>query len=261
MAKTVSILAVAACAVALAACSHGNPTALAAQEAAAPADAAPSYASRLAGDAERDARRKASETLAFMQIRPGQTVFEMEAGGGYWTELFSHHVGVDGAVIMQNPAAFVPFVEEELARRFTEGRLPNVHRSLSMFDALEAQDASVDLITWVQGPHELFYTLDSGETLGDPAGSYAEIFRVLKPGGAFVVIDHAALAGAPSTTGQELHRIDPAIVVASAQQAGFTLEARADFLANPEDPHTNSVFDPAIRGQTDQFALRFRKPM
>lgn len=227
---------------------------------AAHAASALAHPGRLAGDSENDARRHAAETLAFFQVSPGDTVFEMEAGGGYWTELLSATVGPEGQVVMQNPEGFRRFVGEAIAQRFTPGRLANVRQSWTMFEPLDAADASVDVVTWVQGPHELYYTPQPGVNLGDPARSYAEIFRILKPGGAFVVVDHSAIDGSPSSTGNDLHRIDPAIVIQMAQAAGFTLEARGEFLRNPADPRTANVFDESIRGHTDQFALRFRKP-
>ncbi|MEZ5928439.1 MAG: methyltransferase domain-containing protein [Parvularculaceae bacterium] len=205
-----------------------------------------------------DARRKPELALEFFQVAPGMTVFEIEAGGGWYTELLSHAVGPTGTVIMQNPEGFRDFVGDKIDARLASDRLGNVRESYSNFDFLDAEDASVDLVTWVQGPHELYFTPDSG-TLGDPKKSYAEIYRILKPGGAFVVIDHSAVDGAPETTGNDLHRVDKAIVEKMAEDAGFTLEATSDFLANPEDDRTLGVFDPTIRGYTDQFALRFRK--
>jgi predicted methyltransferase len=214
---------------------------------------------RLAADRDSDARRKAAETLAFFQVAQGQTIFDIEAGGGYWTELLAQATGPGGAVVMQNPAGFIPFVQEQLTARFADGRLPTVRQSVSLFDALDAPASSIDLVTWVQGPHELYYR-PQGASLGDPATAYAEIYRILKPGGAFVAVDHSAIPGAPESAGDDLHRIDSAIVIRMAEAAGFRLEARGDFLANPQDDRTTNVFDPAIRGRTDQFALRFRKP-
>jgi len=211
-------------------------------------------------DRKDDERRKAATALEFMQIAPGDHVFEIEAGSGWYTELFSRAVGAQGSVVMQNPEGFLVFVGKQIDARLADNRLSNVTQSLSNFDALSAEDGAADLVTWVQGPHELYYVPGENETLGDPSKSYSEIYRITKPGGAFVVIDHWAEAGAPETTGNDLHRIDRAIVVSMAEAAGFTLEAESDFLANPEDPRTIAVFDPAIRGHTDQFALRFRKP-
>lgn len=215
---------------------------------------------RLDADRKDDERRKPAAALEFFQIAPGMTVFEIEAGSGWYTELLSRAVGAGGSVAMQNPQGFLSFVGEQITARLADNRLANVHQTLSNFDAFDAADGSADVVTWVQGPHELYYKPDDGSSLGDPSTSYAEIYRITMPGGAFVVIDHSAAAGAPETTGNDLHRIDRAVVVTMAESAGFALESESDFLANPEDPLTIAVFDPAIRGHTDQFALRFRKP-
>jgi predicted methyltransferase len=187
-------------------------------------------------------------------------VFEVEAGGGYFTELYSYAVGSEGAVVMQNFQGFADYAKDEIAARLADNRLANVRVSISMHDALDAEDNSMDVATWVQGPHELYYKPTPDADFGDPQGSFNAIFRIVKRGGAFVVIDHVAAAGAPVTAGNDLHRIDKAHVIALAEGAGFILEAESDFLANPEDDHTLLVFDPKITGKTDQFALRFRKP-
>ncbi|MFN3959551.1 MAG: class I SAM-dependent methyltransferase [Parvularculaceae bacterium] len=268
------ILLLSACGLVAAACAQKSETAAApvgedpaiaaaatpAVDYAAVAAAAVADARRPEADRADDERRKPAAALAFFQVGPGMTVFEIEAGAGWYTELLSHATGPSGAVVMQNPAGFRAFVGEQIDARLAGGRLSNVRQSLSPFDALDAADASVNVVTWVQGPHDLYYMPGDGAFLGDPTRAYAEIFRILKPGGVFAVIDHSALAGAPDSTGHDLHRIDRAIVVRMAERAGLKLEAESDFLANPDDPRTATVFDPAIRGRTDQFALRFRKP-
>jgi predicted methyltransferase len=271
-----SLLLLTACAAGLAACAEKDaapaaaPIVPAESQPAESAPSAPDYAAIAAAavaDARRpeadradDERRKPAAALEFFRVAPGMTVFEIEAGAGWYTELLSHAVGPGGAVVMQNPEGFRAFVGEQIDARLKDARLANVRQSLSNFDVLDAPDASIDIATWVQGPHELYFLPQDGKSLGDPAKSYAEIFRILKPGGAFAVIDHSAVAGAPESAGNDLHRVDRAIVIAMAAAAGFTLEAESDFLANPEDPRTIGVFDPAFRGKTDQFALRFRKP-
>ena len=207
-----------------------------------------------------DARRKPATALEFFRIEPGMSVFEIEAGNGWYTELLSHAVGARGDVVMQNPEGFIPFVGEQIEARLSGDRLSNVRQSISNFDRLDGADESADLVTWVQGPHELFYRPEDGASFGDPAAVFAEIHRITKPGRVFVVIDHSALAGAPDATGDDFHRIDKAIIIALAEAAGFKLEAESDFLANADDTRTIPVFDPSIRGYTDQFALRFRKP-
>lgn len=214
---------------------------------------------RPAADREKDAARKPVDSLAFMEIRPRAVIFEIEAGGGWYTELLSRAAGPEGRVSMQNPQGFLEFVSKDIEERLKDGRLANVKQSISNFDELEAADASVDLVTWVQGPHELYFKPSDGVDLGDPGDAYAEIYRILKPGGAFVVIDHSAEDGAPETTGDTLHRIDKVVVMQMADQAGLKLVDEADFLANPGDDRKKSVFDPSIRGHTDQFVLRFRK--
>lgn len=224
------------------------------------ANAAVNDPDRWPDDAANDERRKPVETLAFMKIGPGMSIFEVEAGGGYFTELFSHAVGAEGSVVMQNPEGFLAFVGDEITARLADSRLANVRQSLTIFDALDAEDSSMDLVTWVLGPHDLYYLPEDGSTLGVPAGAFAEIYRITKPSAAFVVIDHSAVEGSPETTGNTLHRIDQALVVAMAEAAGFELDSESDFLARPEDDRTSHVFSEDIRGKTDQFALRFRKP-
>lgn len=228
--------------------------------------AAPDYAALLTAadrpvaDAGDDAARKPAEVLAFAKVMPGQTVIDIEAGGGYYTELLSHAVGPTGKVIMQNPNFGAEF-QKEMDLRVKDGRLANTTQSSSNFDALSPADGTVDVATWFLGPHELYYKpKENPAGFGDPAKAFAEVFRVLKPGGSFVILDHAAAAGAPATSGNDLHRIDPMLVKAAATTAGFVLEEESALLANPADDHTKGVFDPAIRRHTDQFLLRYKKP-
>lgn len=158
---------------------------------------------RSEADRERDESRKPEAMLTFMEVKPGLSVFEIEAGDGYMTELFSRAVGSEGSVVMQNPEGFRNFSGDKIDARLADNRLPNVRASYSNFDALDANDASMDLVTWVWGPHELYYHPEGGD-LGDPATAYSEIFRILKPGGAFVVIDHAAAEGSPELAGYKV---------------------------------------------------------
>lgn len=227
---------------------------------------APDYAAlvaepgRPAEDVERDAARQPAAILALTGVKPGDTVLEIEAGSGYFTELLSRAVGAQGKVYMQNPAAFDAFLGDTLTKRL-EDRLVNVSYLKSDFDAFGLPDASVDVATWFQGPHELWYIPEgTTEKLGDPDKSFGEIARVLKPGGTFIVIDHVAPAGSPPSTGGDTHRIDPAILRDMAAAAGFTLREESGLLRNPEDDGLTNVFDPAIRGKTDQVVLIFTRP-
>jgi predicted methyltransferase len=256
-------------ALAFAACGDNAPETAAAPAApeAPVAEPAPDYAAvvsstdRLPTDTERDAARKPAEILAFSKVMTGDTVLEMEAGGGYYTELLSRAVGPTGKVIMQGPKEFLQFYKEDMDAHLADGRLANVTVSQTPFDTLEAADGTVDVVTWFQGPHEMYCKAACGNApLGETAKAYTEIFRVLKPGGYFVINDHVAAAGAPETTGNDLHRIDPAIIKAAAENAGFVLEEESAALANSADDHTKGVFDDTVRGKTDQFLLRYKKP-
>lgn len=219
------------------------------------------HPARPGGDRDDDALRKPAEVLAFAGVKPGMDIFELEAGGGYYTELLSRLVGPAGTIILHNPASFDSFVDAPLSERLKGGRLANVRRVKSDFDELEAPDDSIDMATWFLGPHELYFAPPGVEDFGDVEGAYAEVYRILKPGGLFVILDHAAPAGSPTTTGGDLHRIDPAIVKGLAEASGFDFVAESDILFNPDDRYDLGVFDPIVRRKTDRFLLKYRKPL
>lgn len=219
--------------------------------------------SRLVADFKTDAARKPAEVLQFSRVAKGEIVVEIEAGRGYYTDLLSQSVGVSGKVHMINPPFFDTFIPEaDLEKRLGKAgkRLPNVvlHRA-TPFDDLPLSDSSADLVTWILGPHEVFFKPEGGYSFGDPEKTYQEIARVLKRGGRLLMIDHSAAAGAPTSVGGTLHRIDPAQVEQLAYSQGFTLEAKSDILRNVEDDHSLNVFDPKIRRQTDRFTHLYVK--
>ena len=212
-------------------------------------------------DLQDDQNRRPMKVLAFIKIEPGLTVLELEAGTGYYTELLSQAVGETGKIWMQNPGALDDRIGAQVVARLKDNRLANVTLTKSLFDRLEPADGSVDIVTWMLGPHELYFTFPGTDGFGDPATAYAEIYRVLKPGGRFVVLDHAAPKGAPKETGGETHRIDPEIVISMAVAAGFTPGATSGALSNAADDRSKGVFDPSIRRKTDRFLIRFNKPL
>ncbi len=217
---------------------------------------------RPAGDYEQYGIRKAAQVLAFTGVTQGMTVIDMEAGGGLYSELFSKTVGSTGTVYMQNPPLFDGFAGDAIKARVADNRLPNVKQMRTAFDNLPVPDASVDVVTWFLGPHELWFNPEGAEAgvLGDPDKAFVELARVLRKGGSFVALDHQAAAGSPASTGGTTHRIDKAIVVQRATAAGLRLVDESDVLANAEDDYSKGVFDPAVRRKTDRFLLKFQKP-
>ncbi|GIS50822.1 MAG: hypothetical protein Ct9H90mP25_2560 [Gammaproteobacteria bacterium] len=148
------------------------------------------------------------------------TILEMEAGTGYYTEILSRTVGSDGSVIMQNPPAFDSFFGEAVGARLANNRLSNVTLSRVNFDQLEANDNTVDMVTWILGPHELGFE-PGGQSVGNPERAFEDIARVLKPGGVFLAVDHRAAEGSDITVGGTLHRISESLVMSLANGAGL----------------------------------------
>ena len=215
---------------------------------------------RPAADTADDAARKPAEVLAFSQIRKGDTILEMEAGRGWYSEILSTAIGPTGKLIVQYPPQF-SYGDAAFKARTDAGRLKNAVITVTAFDKLQAADNSVDKVLWILGPHEIYFTPRGAQAgaLGDPAKTYAEIARVLKPGGVFIAMDHAADKGAPNTIAQTAHRIDPAVVMAAAKAAGLEYIDKSEILANPSDDRSKMVFDATVRRHTDQFLFRFRK--
>lgn len=218
--------------------------------------------SRPAKDSERDAARKPGEMLLFAKVKPGETVIDLMPGGGYFTRLFSTAVGPKGTVFAVTPK---PFVDRRAARPPTAPPLPppvssepgrgNVHEIDGTATSL-AVPAPADLVWTSENYHDvhIFAGADGVAALNKA------VFEALKPGGLYIIADHAAAPGIDEAGIKSLHRIDPATVRKEVLAAGFVADGETKAIANPADAHTLNVFDPAIRGKTDQFVLRFRKP-
>ncbi len=216
---------------------------------------------RPADDKSRDASRKPAEVLEFIGIKPGMTVLDMFTGGGWYAEIIAHVVGPDGKVYAHSNEAYKNFVGDALEERFADGRVPQVEILMVENNQLSLEANSLDAVTLGLSFHDMYHEdSENGWPLLDGVAFLAELKKGLKPGGIVGIFDHRAAPGAPPETGDSLHRIDPALVIANMEAAGFEFEAESDLLANPDDDHTKPVFAPEIRGNTDRFILRFRKP-
>jgi predicted methyltransferase len=224
-------------------------------------EAALTNALRPEADRTRDAARKPGEVLEFIGIEPGMAVLDMFSGGGWYAEVIAHVVGESGKVIAHSNVAYKGFVGDALEERFATGRVPQAEILMAENNHLELEADSLDAIMLVQSYHDLYHVdVEGGWELMDAPVFLAELMKGLKPGGIVAVIDHTAADGAPPETGDSLHRIDPALVIANMEAAGFMLDGRSDILRNLDDDVSQIVFAPNIRGKTDRFVMRFKKP-
>lgn len=224
-----------------------------------PADYAAALAdpSRPADQRARDAGRMPAELLAFAQISRGEKVGDYIMGGGYLTRVLAAAVGPTGRVYGFQPAEFIAFMPQYGTDQKTVDAAYDNVIAVAGSAPSPAWPEPLDTIITVQNFHDLYNKVAPAGT-----GEFAarNMFAALKPGGTMVVVDHSATAGTGSALSDSLHRIDKATVIDAFTKAGFRLEAESDLYARPGDPRTANVFDPAIRGNTDQFTLRFRKP-
>jgi predicted methyltransferase len=257
-------------AVALAACGPQSPPAdEAGEREAAETHAAPAgdvYAqavartTRLEGDYARDAGRKPAQVLGFFGVSPGMTVLDMFSGGGYYSELLAYVVGSEGRVVAHSNEAYLTYVGDEFQDRHAQGRLDNVEVLMAENNELSLSEGEFDAIMIVLGFHDIYYdNAEGGWPRIDEAKLLAELHKGLKDDGFIGIIDHHAEEGAPSDSGNTVHRIDRALVIERMAAAGFELVDESDLLRNPDDDRTIDVFNAEVRGKTDRFILKFVK--
>ena len=230
-------------------------------------------------DRQRDVNRKPADVLTFAGVKPGDRIGELQPGGGYFTRIFCKAVGAGGHV-------YTVSIEPDMSARGppppdmpraggpggargggapgappAAAALPagatactNVTAS-SMKGNAFAMPAGLDVVWTSENYHDYNNAMYGVPNL---AAFNKVVFNALKPGGVYVIEDHAAAAGSGRRDTETLHRIDPAAVIQDVTGAGFVLEARSDLLARAEDPHTANVFQ--LNGRSDKFLLKFRKP-
>ena len=205
---------------------------------------------------------KLSELIRFARVDVGSTVIDVYPGDGDWTRLFSDVVGSEGRIYSFVPAEVAHFNNDPVGRMRALAKEPgreNVKAVSADLVAMPAATQPADVLWLHLFYHDLHTALIQARG-ATPADFNRAVYERLKPGGAYVIVDHAAAAGAGTGDAQSLHRIDPASVRREVEAADFVLDGESTILANRDDAHAIKVFDPSIKGETDRFAYRFVKP-
>jgi predicted methyltransferase len=204
---------------------------------------------------------KQSDLIRFARVDAGATVIDVYPGEGAWTRVFSDTVGPEGRVYSFVPSEVAHFKNDPVGQMRTLAREPgreNVEIVSSDLVSIQESTQPADVL-WL---HLFYHDLHTAliQAKGATAAQFNRaVHALLKPGGVYVIIDHAAAPGAGTSDAQSLHRIEPATVREEVEAAGFVLDAESTMLANTNDPHAIKVFDPAIKGETDRFVYRFVK--
>ncbi|PSJ43228.1 class I SAM-dependent methyltransferase [Allosphingosinicella deserti] len=227
-----------------------------------PADAAAALAAsgRPADAVELDASRKPAEVLHFLGLEVGDRALDLFAGSGYYTEIMARAVGPKGLALAWNPANFSTD-KSRAAWAELKARTPNAGIFATPANAVSLPSQAFDFVLLHLVYHDTYWqSAQYNFPRMDPPAFLQAVFEATRSGGIVGVVDHVGPAGDTREIVEKLHRIDPARVRADFEAAGFVFDGQSDLLALAEDDHSKNVFDPAIRGKTDRFVYRFRKP-
>ncbi len=213
--------------------------------------------SRPEAERARDEGRKPAEVIEFLGIEPGMSAIDVIAAGGYYTEVLSIAVGPEGHVVSQNPPRVMQMRDgandKALSARLADDRLPNVTRLDTDFADLNADDGQFDAALTALNLHDQYN--NGGDEVA--IAFLTAVYRTLKPGGVFGIIDHEGAAG---NDNKALHRVQVADAIRLAEASGFVLEAEAEILHNPDDDMSQHMRSEGLRGYTQRFVLKLRKP-
>jgi predicted methyltransferase len=217
--------------------------------------------SRTEANVKLDEGRKPAEVLTFLGLEKGMRVLDMFGANLYWAEIIAPAVGPAGFVTVWQPNQFLNDKRRETFAEFAD-KQKNVLLINSPFEQPSIGTEAYDFVLMNLDYHDIYW--ESAErkiSRMDPDQWLRRLYAAAKPGAVVGIIDHAASPGGDTrAVVEKLHRIDPAVVKADFQRAGFVLEAESDLLKNPADDHSLNVFDEKIRGRTDRFFFKFRKP-
>ena len=215
---------------------------------------------RSEADKTRDARSRPDVTLAMLDIGPGDVVFDVFGGGGYYSDLIARVVGEDGKVYLHNNQAYRNFVKDALNQRMSQNNMPQLIQYDREVDDLGIQEDSLDAAMIIMSYHDVFYDDQKNNWPQiDHQDFIKQIQTGLKKGGRFMVVDHQANSGRQAMDAQSLHRIEKDYAIQRIEALGFKLVAESAVLANPNDDMSTSVFAPESRGKTDRFIIVFEK--
>lgn len=222
--------------------------------------AAVAEASRPEADRVRDANRRPAEVLAFAGVRSGDVVADYASGTGYFTRILAGVVGPRGHVYASVPSELFQYPSIVKGTAETQAWAA-AHRNVTVTVASALSAArypeKLDLFWIAQNYHDL---RDPFMGPVDMRAFNKALFDALKPGGTYLVLDHVAALGSPADVSDTLHRIEPAVVRCEVEAAGFRFVGESRVLANPADGHRVGPFDDTVRGRTDQFVFKFRRP-
>ena len=209
-----------------------------------------------------DASRRPVEVLTWLGLERGDHVLDYFAGGGYYADIIARAVGPEGRVTGWNPPGMAANAEVARSLERISERSPNATFVSSPVTTLSFPAASFDFVILHLAYHDAYWESEQFDVPRiDPAIVTRALFAATKPGGTVAVIDHVAPAGGDTRAVVEAtHRIDPAVVRADFERAGFVFDGESDLLRNREDDYGKNVFDEAVRGRTDRFVYRFRRP-
>lgn len=218
-------------------------------------------AARSPDNVKLDEARKPVELLSFLGLQQGMRVIDMFGANRYWAEIIAPAVGPYGQVIVWQPRQFL---NDKRRAEFAEfaGRQRNVALITSAFERPLLGTNQYDFMIMNLDYHDVYWeSAERGITRMEPQQWLRALFAAMRPGAVVGIVDHAANPGGDTrAVVNTLHRIDPAVVRADFERAGFLFEAESQLLRNPADDRSLNVFDEKIRGKTDRFAFRFRKP-
>ena len=224
-------------------------------------DDAVAHAGRSANDQKRDPIDKPAEMLRLAGIKPGMTVADFLAAGGYYSELLSYIVGPKGRVLLLNNDAYDKFSNNSWKTRIEKQHLDNVEHRTIDFSKMDLGENTLDAVIMMKVYHDLYWVgPEEGWPKVDVSSALDQIVKALKPGGVVLVVDHSAKPGTGSSAAQEIHRIDEAYAKKDFESHGLVFVTSSDALRRPDDPRDANTWKGPMVGKTDRFALVFKKP-